>query len=57
MLKAIHHLYYLHTNLIPSKDNFFYFEKLWPFAGPILCGWFVTVFAGGCRWCGGLSLI
>jgi hypothetical protein len=47
LLIALHQVYHVRTGLIPSSDNFWYLKKLWPFLGPILCGWFVAVFAGG----------
>jgi hypothetical protein len=47
MLIAIHHMYHLRTNITPTSENFWYLKSGWPFLGPILCGWFVTVFAGG----------
>jgi hypothetical protein len=47
LLIAMHQIYHVRTALIPSSENFWYLKKLWPFAGPILCGWFVAFFAGG----------
>jgi len=47
LLISIHQIYHLRAGIMPSKDNFWYLSKFWPFAGPILCGWFVAVFAGG----------
>jgi hypothetical protein len=47
LLISIHQMYHQKTGLLPQRDNFWYLSKIWPFAGPILCGWFVAVFAGG----------
>jgi hypothetical protein len=47
LLISLHQMYHQKTGLLPQHDNFWYLGKVWPFAGPILCGWFVAVFAGG----------
>jgi hypothetical protein len=47
LLIAMHQVYHVRTTSIPSSENFWYLKDAWPFAGPILCGWFVAVFAGG----------
>jgi hypothetical protein len=47
LLISLHQMYHQKTGLLPQQDNFWYLKKFWPFAGPILCGWFVAVFAGG----------
>jgi hypothetical protein len=47
LLISIHQIYHQKTGQIPNRDNFWYLAAGWPFVGPILCGWFVAVFAGG----------
>jgi hypothetical protein len=47
LLISMHQVYHVRTGSIPSSDNLWYLSKFWPFAGPVLCGWFVAVFAGG----------
>jgi hypothetical protein len=47
LLISFHQIYHQKTAVIPAGENLWYLSKFWPFAGPILCGWFVTVFAGG----------
>jgi len=47
LLISLHQIYHQKTEQIPVRENFWYLAALWPFAGPILCGWFAAVFAGG----------